>query len=718
MDTNIKLSNRQISIVEQSHANTVFLEGPAGSGKTTMAVARLMDLLVNEERADSIIILLPQRTLAQPYYLKIQNTPDVLYGMVTILTVGGLAKRMIELFWPLISEKAGFGSPTEAPNFLTLETAQYYMSLVLKPYFSEGLFESVTIDRNRLYSQTIDNLNKSAVVGFPYSDIGEKLKSAWVGEPGQLNVYDDVQKSATLYRQYCLSNNLLDFSLQMDTFINHLWTLSECRNYLNESYSHMIFDNLEEDTPMTHDLMIEWLPEFQSAFLVFDWQAGYRRFLGADDHSAYRLKDHCHFQFVSDEVFISDKDIENLTGDLWHVIGGISDNRYGVKYEIPKSPIQSLKTNSIVEMVESRFYTQMLEWVASEIDTLIKKQGESPADIAVLAPFLPDAMRFSLVRYLDEYEIPVQTHRPSRSLREEPAALCMLTLAALSNPEWEISPSRSDVTNALMLAIDGIDMIRAQLLVKFTYHGTPDKPYLTPFEKIRWETQERITHRIGGRYERIRDWINSQKMKREDLDSFLKRLFGELLSQPGFGFHKHLDRGRVAADLIESVRKFRWATGRSLEETGQDLGKEFIDMVRSGVIAAQYVGSWQRDSDEAVFLAPAYTFLMSNRPVDIQFWLDIGSRAWFERIHQPLTHPYVLSRKWNPESKWTDEDEMKTSQEAMRRVVIGLLRRCRRKVYIGVSDLGEQGYEQRGPLLKAVAQIVNHPINQIREGLS
>jgi len=33
---------------------------------------------------------------------------------------------------------------------------------------------------------------------------------------------------------------------------------------------------------------------------------------------------------------------------------------------------------------------------------------------------------------------------------------------------------------------------------------------------------------------------------------------------------------------------------------------------------------------------------------------------------------------------------------------MGLLHRCRRQVYLGISDLGEQGFEQRGPLLKAI----------------
>ena len=41
------------------------------------------------------------------------------------------------------------------------------------------------------------------------------------------------------------------------------------------------------------------------------------------------------------------------------------------------------------------------------------------------------------------------------------------------------------------------------------------------------------------------------------LDHFLSRLFGELFSQPGYGFHGNYDAGEITANLIESVRKFR-----------------------------------------------------------------------------------------------------------------------------------------------------------------
>ena len=105
-------------------------------------------------------------------------------------------------------------------------------------------------------------------------------------------------------------------------------------------------------------------------------------------------------------------------------------------------------------------------------------------------------------------------------------------------------------------------------------------------------------------------------------------------------------------------------------------------------------------------MAPAFTFLMRNRFVDYQFWLDLGSQSWWERLDQPLTHPYVLTRHYPKAQMWTDTDEIEAQEALLYRLVIGLIRRCRQGIYLGIADLGEQGYEQRGPLLYLFQQIL------------
>ena len=172
----ITLTRNQLTIIEADPGSKLFLSGSAGTGKSTVGVERLKYLLSNGVNGDSILVLTPQRTLQGPYLEIIQSSERIAGGEVTPATVGGLARRLCDLFWPLAADKAGFARPERPPIFLTLETAQYYMAHIVRPLLDQGYFESVTIDRNRLYSQILDNLNKSAAVGFPYTEIGSRLE--------------------------------------------------------------------------------------------------------------------------------------------------------------------------------------------------------------------------------------------------------------------------------------------------------------------------------------------------------------------------------------------------------------------------------------------------------------------------------------------------------------------------------------------------------------
>ena len=690
------LTHAQLDLIQRPLDSKIFLEGPAGCGKTTVGVERLLTLLSVGVPGDQILVFVPQRTLAEPYAEALLYPGVVAGGMVSLLTVGGLAQRMVDLFWPLVAGAAGFQQPDELPAFLTLETAQYYMAHLVRPLLDRGLFESVNMERNRLYSQIIDNLNKAALVGFPATEISVRLQNAWSGDPGQKNVYDDAQTCANLFRKYCLEHNLLDFSLQVEVFWKYCWPLPACREYLNSTYRHLIYDNLEEDTPVAHALVKEWWPDFDSALLIYDQAAGYRRFLGADPASAYTLREFCNDRAVFTASFVCQPPVLAFSADL----------SAALNHQVLETAQEQVPAP--VDFIYHRFYPQMLDWVAEQIARLVHEEGLPPSEVVVLAPFFSDALRFSLTNRLEGYGIPVRSHRPSRSLREEAVIQSLLTLSALAYPDWGICPDRYDVTGALVQAIEGLDLVRAQLLTDIVYHTRKGQAYLTSFDIIHPAMQQRITYRLGECFEQLRSWlekVQSGIQEPMEFDHCLSRLFGEVLSQPGFGFHTSYQAGELTANLIESIQNFRWAVGPALAEENIPLGKEYLAMVADGVIAAQYLRSWQAQSEEAVLLAPAYTFLMSNRPAEVQFWLDIGERSWSQRINQPLTHPYVLSQSWEGGRPWTDLDEMATSEEALTRLVQGLLNRCRRKVYLGVSELGETGYEQRGPLLQAFQQL-------------
>ncbi|MRR29154.1 DEAD/DEAH box helicase, partial [bacterium] len=380
--TELNLSSSQMQIANMPVQSRVFLHGPAGSGKTTAAVCRMQRLIEEGVPAESILILVPQRSLAEPYKNVIRNPQFSAGGEPAILTIGGLAQRMLSLFWPLVAREAGFASPEKPPRFLTLETAQYYLANLVEPLLQLGYFESVTVDPNRLYSQILDNLNKSAVVGFKPDEISTRLIQAWAGKPSQAIIYDQAQECAQRFRQLCLQQNLLDFSLQLSVFVDHLWPSLLCRQYLTSTYRDLIYDNAEEDYPVAHDIIASWLPDFESALTIKDEQGGFRSFMGADPVSASRLGALCDKTFEFSESLIKSPELEQLetalTSSLTHH-----------KLETTVSP-EILNAFSIHPF---RFYPQGLDWITAQVKDLIENQDVPPEEIVVLTPFLSDSLR-------------------------------------------------------------------------------------------------------------------------------------------------------------------------------------------------------------------------------------------------------------------------------------------------------------------------------------
>lgn len=698
-----ELTPEQVALIEAPQRSKIFLRGPAGTGKSSAAAERLNFLLAQGIPGDSILLFTPQRLVQDPYFEVLRPPERAAGGEITPATIGGLARRMVELQWPLAAERAGFADPGQPPIFLNYENAQYYMAYLVRPLLEQGYFESVTIDRNRIYTQILNTLNRSSAVGFPYTEIGARLDEAWTGEPGRRRIYADVQDCAARFRAYCLEHNLLDFSLQLQVFWDYLWPDPDLRGQLG-NYRHLIYDNVEDDIPRTHDLMRAWLPGLESALLVYDDGGGFRSFLGADEQTGLALGDLCNEQVTFNRSFIVSPGIAGLAASL---TAAISPD-LPLPIALPRDAAKRVEEKQALRFIFARFLPEMIDAVVAEIDGLVTDARIPPSEIVLLTPYLPDSLRFAITSRLEARGLPWRTHRPSRSLHDEPATRALLTLAALAHPYWGARPSRPEVAHALMLALD-VDLVRAQLLTGIVYRIRDFT--LTPFDQIVPEVQERLTLEVGSRYSILRDWLLVYRDGGPlPFDHFLRRLFGEVLSQPGFGFQQNLDAARLAGSLTDSVQNFRLAMEPSfvgLDHPNFDFGREYMSMLQEGVLPAQYLESWRTAPEGAVLVAPAYTFLIMNRPATVQFWLDAGSSAWYERLDLPLTHPEVLSREWPAGRQWTFADEEQASQRATAKLVTGLLHRCRSRLYLGINNWSESGFEQRGALLEAFQKVLH-----------
>ena len=720
-------------------SNTLFLSGPFGAGKTTAAIERIQWLLRHERvRGDQILVLVPQRSLGQPYQEALRR-PEVAAGaLVQVTTVASLARSSVALYWPLVARSVGFADPGREPTFLNLETTQYHMDGLVEKATQQAEFDAVRLQRGRIVSQVLDNLNKAALHGFTIDEAYARLENTVPsGElmTARLNVLRTARRISQAFRQMCLQESLVDYSLQMQIFLQEILENEWCRTHLFRTFRHLIFDNAEEETFAAQELVRRWLPHLDSALILVDEDGGYRAFLGADPHNAERLAGCTESRARLPSSHIMAHGLGTVIGRINRATRGgvsVSEQEGG-----PDDDVSSLTDGGPLVFPERahRFYPQMIEWAVAEIERLVKLEGVAPREIAVLAPFVSDALRFSIQTRLAERGILAASHRPSRALNAEPAVRTLLTLAALAHPSWQRRPSRADVTLTLGSAIAQLDPVRASVLAQAIYGGRGSAGgELLAFERLRGDVQKRVTFATGERYERLRDWLADYRAESEisPLDRFFARIFGELLSQPGFGFHDRPEAARMADQLTRSARNFRWTIGEQAGlvgggvQTGSieagassplvaepsgpptsrqvEIGRAYVELVESGALGALYLPAWTV-ADDAVFIAPAYTFLMRNRAVEVQFWLDIGAEGWWQRIHQPLTHPYVLSRNWPKNRSWSDLDEFQSRQESLRRLLIGLLRRTRRSVFLGLSVYGESGMEQRGPLLNLLNRV-------------
>ncbi len=676
----------------------VFLEGPAGTGKTTYAVEYMRGLLSDGIPAESVLVLVPQRTVGRVYQLALHDPTAPLGGDVTVVTLSGLARRSLERFWPLVAGPAGF-DPAREPIFLTVETAQYYMMRFARTAMEEGVFDAVSVTPPRLVTQLLDNMAKAATAGFPLEEVADRLVDAWGDRhSSRPPVYRASVQLAQEFRAFCLEKGLLDYALQLEVFMGVLLHQPIFQQDFATRYHHLIVDNLEETGPLVHDFIQFWWEHWQSALLVYDSDGGYRTFLGADPDNAVGLANLCDERiFWEERPATASPEMASLEREVQLIL---SPN-YRDLPPLEPDPL------AVIHYENHTYYPQMIDWVARQVIRLVE-EGVPPREIVILAPFLSDSLRFSLRSRLDSAGIPTLSHRPSRALRDEPAARAMLTLLALGHPQWEMLPPPSDVTDLLTQVIGGLDPVRAKLLTDIVYkqrHGE-----LGTFERIQPAVRDRITYVAGEHYEQLRAWLSEARVETArgawPIDYFLSRVFGEILSQPGFGFYGDLESGRIVAQLIESARKFRQVLYPDGLDDWNVMGREYFQLVNEGLLAALYTLSWRDEEADAVLMAPAYTFLMRNRFVDYQFWLDVGSQSWWERLDQPLTHPYVLKRHYPKGAVWTENDEVEAQSDLLYRLVVGLVRRCRRGIYLGISDLGEQGYEQRGPLLFLFQQIL------------
>ncbi|MHB1355957.1 MAG: UvrD-helicase domain-containing protein [Anaerolineae bacterium] len=738
LNPGVNLTTNQQRVVDfprQGNAS-LWVHGLAGSGKTVALIARLMALLAGGARPDQILVLVSDRAQAELFEQSLARCTTPNCGGATITTFYGLCQRAVALFWPVVARAAGFAHPEREPTFLTLESTQYYLESIVSPLMrSEGYFSDLTIRRERLLSQVIDNLNKSALVGFPPQEIAKRLSAAWAGNERRYITYRQAEDCALRFRAFCLERNLLDISLTTDLFNQQIRFCSQYQAFATAQYQHLLVDNLEENVPVAFSF-IEWLLSgCASSVLALDDEGSYRVFLGADWQTAAELGRRCQVELTMDTLPGSNSSLLALADGARRAM-----HLPGLKLGRPGTV-----RGALLGQCSTRYWAGIIRWMAEQVVRLVD-EGCPPSDIAIMAPYVNEVMRFALEDDLERHGVKLFLLRPATTLRDDVVVRASLCLARLAHPGWAENAGSAlhqlpveDLAEALGQVIAALDPVRARILAeKALPMGTLALADLSGNVSSTASQVGALWQRLGfqlrERYQALRGWLNGYAAESaQPLDIFLSRLFGELLSLPGFGLYQRPDLARSYSRLLESAYNFRLATSADdqilelntlpPDISTSDLGSAYTEFVLTGLASAEYVSDRPDTVDDGVILAPAYAYLTRGLRSRYQFWCDLRADGWWNRPNQPLTHPFVLSQRWPLGRPWFDADEDHARRQSLGRVLVGLAMRCTEGVFWASSELGVGGDEQSGRLERLLQNVLvaegargtNHD-NQVQSG--
>ncbi|NLV73325.1 MAG: hypothetical protein GXY52_01370 [Chloroflexi bacterium] len=659
-------------------------------------------------RPDQITVLVSDRTQRRVYESALAQSDLQAAGGVTITTFYGLCQRAVALYWPLIAPSAGFAQPEREPVFLTVETTQHHMAQVVQPLIDEsGYFSELRVRRERLYTQLIDNLNKSALVGFPPHEIAERLILAWAGSERRYGAYQQAQECALRFRAHCLRESLLDLSLTVLLFTEFVRHLNTYTAQQEQQLQHLLVDNLEENVPVALDYIAWLLPRCQSAVLASDDHAGYRVFLGAEREAAIALGQSLPRTFQLPLL-------PNVNPAMMALV-----NRARVALDLESLDVAPAEPRTaILGRISERYWAGMIKQIARSAAQIVA-EGMPAGQIAVIAPYVNEVTRFSLSEELLKQGVGLQLLRPAALLRDDVVVRAALTLARLANPDWFRAGYPllgqlpiNDLAEALAVTITGLDPLRAMLLAQAAWSAkdtalidlSSTPPPADGKSRSLWD---RLGYQVRERYELLRAWLaQSAAQEPQPLDQFLSTLFGDVLSLNGFGLYLRTDLARSYGRLVESALKFRQALAP--HQTGpaetSAVAAAYTAFVLGGLASAEYTSDRPEPSDNAVILAPAFAYLTRGLISRCQYWIDLRADGWWNRPNQPLTHPFVLSRNWEPGRIWYNADEDRVRHESLGRVLTGLAARCSDGVYLASSELAISGEEQTG-MLERVLQV-------------
>lgn len=692
-----------------------WITGTTRSGKTTRLVAQCAEWLKSRRNRSAkrggagilVLAAISDNRVELTDRLSEATAGKVPFRATTPL---GFFEDETMLFWSLLIQeldlKAQFPVRLRPENEQELATRLWRVEL-------DGAIAQSGIAEARLVRRILDIMQLAALSGSTIDEIPTILKQGLLNIDGQVVELpipeDTIAQMLHRWRSWCLRRGLLTYSLITELYWRYLLPNVRYQKHLIDRFQVMIADDVDEYPAIVRQLF-EFLLDHQIACAFsFNPDGAVRLGLGADPVYLAELSDRC--QVIS----LSERSTPCLIDQLGESI-----------LDLVSDPIFFASLPDSIQTIQTTTQAQLIRQTTDIIIKAIQAGQLQPRDIALIGPGIDPIARYAIKEILTRQNIPVEMLNDQRPLASSPIVRSLLTLLTLIYPGLGRSTNRDTIAEMLVMLGQKwdapgqflIDPVRAGLLADHCFEPHPDRPRLLPANTFpRWD---RLGYQANETYENIVSWIEAQRSQLEQrliaspvvmLDRAIQRFFLG-------GSHLPFDQLAGLRELIETAQHY-WEVDDRLRRS--DLSdapysltvRNFIQLLRNGTVTANpFPVKPAGFASNAVTLATVFQYRSSRRAHRWQFWLDAGSTRWLSGVDSLFAAGLFL-QDWSGQV-WSVEDTQTMNEQRLRRILLDLLSRTEKRLFLCYSDLSTSGQEQTGvltSLVNAAIPITDPPIS-------
>lgn len=654
--------------------DVLFVEGVRGSGKTSTVRQHILHLLGSDVPAEQILVLVPDAVLAMPYR-ELLSTWTSSKTPITLLTFDAWVRSTIQSH-----SLEGYPYPTF--SLLADWQAQYLMEMVGANFFGSEALEGLRVSPQYLITQIFLVNKLSAYAGLSFAEGISRLKPALGSRQEQLYAVSDAIFAA--YTAHCDQNHLLDMARCVHIFRQRILPSPAFDQSFRHRFKHLIVDNIEEFGAVAHEFL-EWAAaRCETTLLLYDPDGGHRVLQGADPDNVQYLP------FYRQRNSLEPTSTAPLA-HLTRVLGSLEQT------PVHTPPLYNrLATSGDPQTLTLAVYDshlQMLNACLQHLESLGLAETGSSLRIAIIMPSPTETLRRVLQNRLRLRVALAHQHSRIIEVPMVSAALVLLRLIGKT-----ALPTYEELRRSLIYIIPGLDYLRADLLVRSVYrNGT-----LSSYYDLDNRLQNRITQTHGSAYERMRTWIQeAPAVETSPLHEWLTTL-REAVLRPAWTADPEVDFNERSLQLvIDCAERLAISPVHSGSRGWQQSIDDFLKVIRSGYLRPPYFSEHRA---QLLLISPLH-FLQSDSCVEEQIWLDVSHPAWLEYPQRLLVNPYVLRRNFS--GQWNYLLGQTAIKRSLTKTLVGLTRRCGKKITAYASRLNASGFEQQGMLLTILQQALS-----------